>query len=589
MAVTRADARSSVLIRPRPASHLREFLQALAATLIVTVAPVAVVWLLRDSGLITSIVLGVVIAIALSLVLGWLVETVWTRRRDPDDVVFSELMLWGWLRRLRDERRLANADRMLRELSVADGERRARQGQRLLRQLANAIDAQDNYLDGHSRRVAHHAGMIARQMGLSRQEVARIRAAAAIHDVGKLNVPLAVLDKPGPLTNEEFELIKRHPVDGESIVSALGDPEINSIVRHHHERLDGRGYPDGMAGADIPIGARIVAVADTFDAVTSTRAYRHAAPHRQALEILKGAAGTQLDPDAVHAFMSHYAGRRPLAIWATFGAVTQRALRRTAYGTSGATYSTGKLVVLAAATAAIGVGAVTATHRPGSTARPIIAAAQLSAAAPFQQPQTHGSDVRAAIRPAVPTIRLTAAFRRHRLVRRAPSRMTATRRASSRVDAFSAIPMSSVPGVSSRHPIQQAAPVRLSPRPSPTHTSAPAPAPSPAPAPVPTSSSAPAPSSGSPSPSPTTVSSQPTTGDPGWHHHHGKPNHSGWPGKGNGGVPGNGNGNDQGSGNGNGHGNGNGNGHANGQGEGHGHGHAGADALYLRLERSPLR
>jgi HD domain len=145
--------------------------------------------------------------------------------------------------------------------------------------------------------------------------VAKVRTAAAVHDVGKLQVPREVINKPGKLTDEEFAAIKRHPQDGAEMVSGMGDPEITAIVRHHHERLDGRGYPDGLSAADIPLGARIVAVADTFDALTSSRPYRAASKHKKAIDILKKEAGSQLDPDAVAAFLSYYSGRRPVAWW----------------------------------------------------------------------------------------------------------------------------------------------------------------------------------------------------------------------------------------------------------------------------------
>ncbi len=158
--------------------------------------------------------------------------------------------------------------------------------------------------------------MIARGLGLPSDQVARIRAAAAVHDVGKLLTPKAILNKPGRLTDAEFDVIKRHPVDGAEMVAALGDHELTQIVRHHHERLDGAGYPNRLAGEQIPLGARIIAVADTFDAITSARAYRAAARHQKAIDILRAEAGSQLDPEAVRAFIAYYDGTRPTAVWA---------------------------------------------------------------------------------------------------------------------------------------------------------------------------------------------------------------------------------------------------------------------------------
>ena len=195
---------------------------------------------------------------------------------------------------------------------------------KLLERLVSDIETRDPYLHGHSRRVARHSWMIARRMGLPRTEVARVRTAAAIHDVGKIKTPKAILHKPDRLTDEEYEIVKLHPGEGGQMASALGDEQLASIVRHHHERIDGSGYPDGLSGADIPLGARIIAVADTFDAITSTRAYRAARPHKAAIDILRGEAGTRLDPVVVKAFCVYYAGRRPLAVWAFIASLPER-------------------------------------------------------------------------------------------------------------------------------------------------------------------------------------------------------------------------------------------------------------------------
>lgn len=125
----------------------------------------------------------------------------------------------------------------------------------------------------------------------------RIRTAALIHDVGKLSVAEEVLAKPGKLTDEEYALVKQHSAAGADMVAALGDAELTRIVRHHHERVDGTGYPDGLKGIEIPLGARIISVVDTFDAITSERPYRRPAHHKRALDVLRHEAGTQLDPD----------------------------------------------------------------------------------------------------------------------------------------------------------------------------------------------------------------------------------------------------------------------------------------------------
>jgi two-component system cell cycle response regulator len=182
--------------------------------------------------------------------------------------------------------------------------------QRKLENLASGLELRVPGAAGHARRVARLAGATAKRLGLRREEVGRIRRAALLHDIGKLETPAAVVNKPGPLDAEEFVLVKRHSIAGERMVARLGDPELAAIVRHHHERFDGKGYPDGLAGEQIPLGARILAVADTFDALTSARPYRPASRPNDALDLLSVVAGEQLDPEVVEAFAGYYSGRR---------------------------------------------------------------------------------------------------------------------------------------------------------------------------------------------------------------------------------------------------------------------------------------
>ena len=147
-----------------------------------------------------------------------------------------------------------------------------------------------------------------------------------MHDLGKLYTPREILNNPGRLTPEEFEIVKRHAADGAEMLDGVGDPEIAAMVRHHHERVDGRGYPDGLTGSQIPLGARIIAVADTFDAITSNRAYRGAGTQKLALKVIAAGAGTQLDAAAVAAFRQRYSGRRSVAWLALATAVCERAV-----------------------------------------------------------------------------------------------------------------------------------------------------------------------------------------------------------------------------------------------------------------------
>jgi HD-GYP domain-containing protein (c-di-GMP phosphodiesterase class II) len=318
--------------RPARLSPRRHLVPVLLATAVVAVCPVALVWWLRETRLLVSPLAGLGVGIGLSLALAQLGSALWQRHRASRDLLFSELMLWGYLRRQLSERRVASAQRLIGSIEGGawrGGRRvRVRRQARLLRELAARMDARDPATLGHSRRVARHAWVIARRMGLDRGEAARVRAAAAIHDIGKLETPLAILRKPGALTDAEYEVIKRHPGDGARMSEVLGDARLTEIIRHHHERLDGTGYPSGLAGDEIPIGARIISVADTFDAITITRPYSAPRVHRAALEILHREAGTQLDPDAVRAFCSYYTGRRTLALWASLASLPEALLAR---------------------------------------------------------------------------------------------------------------------------------------------------------------------------------------------------------------------------------------------------------------------
>jgi putative nucleotidyltransferase with HDIG domain len=164
---------------------------------------------------------------------------------------------------------------------------------------------------GHSHRVGTYAAELARDAGLSRTVVKRVRRAGALHDIGKTKVPGEILNKRGPLTVQEFVIVSRHAQIGAAMVAGLGDPELTAIVRHHHESFDGTGYPDGLIGEEIPLGARIVAVCDAFDALTTNRPYRAAIGYPEALEVLGEEAGGQLDPTLVGLFQERFAG-----VWA---------------------------------------------------------------------------------------------------------------------------------------------------------------------------------------------------------------------------------------------------------------------------------
>ena len=174
-----------------------------------------------------------------------------------------------------------------------------------IRSLALAVEAKDNYTRGHSERVAMLSVMTADALGLEPEEIERLERAAIMHDVGKIGVPEEVLQKPGALSFEEYEQIRLHPVLGERIVSQLTFmAACLPIIRGHHERIDGRGYPDRLKGEQIPLGARIIAIADAYDAITSERPYRPAQSREAAVEELRRGAGTQFDPQCLEAFLN---------------------------------------------------------------------------------------------------------------------------------------------------------------------------------------------------------------------------------------------------------------------------------------------
>jgi putative nucleotidyltransferase with HDIG domain len=173
-----------------------------------------------------------------------------------------------------------------------------------VKSLASAIDAKDEYTRHHSTRVTEFSMKIAAKMGFSEKELSDLELAALLHDVGKIAVPESILNKPGKLTREEFELIKEHPVRGEAILSPVIElKEIARIVRSHHERYDGTGYPDRLKGREIPLSARIMTIADTYDSITSERPYRKAASHRYAVKEIIACSGTQFDPEVVENFL----------------------------------------------------------------------------------------------------------------------------------------------------------------------------------------------------------------------------------------------------------------------------------------------
>jgi putative two-component system response regulator len=189
----------------------------------------------------------------------------------------------AWERLERDQMRLVEATK-----EVLDG---------AIMALVTAIDAKDPHTATHSQRVTELAGIIGDAAGLSPQRMGILRYSALLHDVGKIAIPESILLKPGPLNDEEWAVIKLHPCRSAEVVRQVpGLEEVATVVRHHHERLDGSGYPDGLAGDAIPFLSRILTLADVYEAVTADRSYRPAMTENEAREILRSGWGTAFDP-----------------------------------------------------------------------------------------------------------------------------------------------------------------------------------------------------------------------------------------------------------------------------------------------------
>lgn len=280
---------------------LRSYLPySIAATSAVVAAPLLALWVCT-SVIYFDIPIPALLLIALSLTLATaaIAAEMWERRPGAREISFSELLLWSWYRLQRADQRLAESHRRIGEVDSSPEEQLL-----VLQELSDALESKDPYTRGHSSRVERHSFNIAVALGLSLKEIEVLRKAASLHDVGKMRIPNSVLHKPGKLDDEERALIEEHPVLGAWMVASIGDEQIVRTVRHHHERWDGAGYPDGIAGNDIPLFARIIAVADTYDAVTSTRSYRVGGSRKGALEIIRAESGSQFDPQVVEAFLT---------------------------------------------------------------------------------------------------------------------------------------------------------------------------------------------------------------------------------------------------------------------------------------------
>jgi HD-GYP domain-containing protein (c-di-GMP phosphodiesterase class II) len=189
--------------------------------------------------------------------------------------------------------------------------------------MGEMLEADDAYTGGeHTKGVVALALAVGRAMDLDARGRRELEFGALLHDIGKLRTPEAIINKPGPLTDQEWAVIRRHPVDGQTMLDRIGGvlSDVGLVVRGHHERWDGGGYPDGLTGEAIPVAARIIAACDAFSAMTTDRSYRRAMPHKLAVEELRACAGTQFDPDVVEALCRVVAHETPAPLHAVLAA-----------------------------------------------------------------------------------------------------------------------------------------------------------------------------------------------------------------------------------------------------------------------------
>jgi HD-GYP domain-containing protein (c-di-GMP phosphodiesterase class II) len=235
-----------------------------------------------------------------------------------DDEVYGALLICYPEEREFTGEELTRLERLARQAELAI--RSVRQRESLSRfafdtaiALTEAIESRDPYTGGHCRRLADYAALTARELQMPEREVEAIRLGAALHDMGKIVVPDSILKKPDKLTPEEYAIVKQHCYSGGQICKRVGFLQAAyPIVYHHHERWDGRGYPDGIAGERIPLGARIVAVMDAYDAMTTDRPYRQSMSFEEAMAILKDGGGSQWDPMIVDTFVQMLMARPEL-------------------------------------------------------------------------------------------------------------------------------------------------------------------------------------------------------------------------------------------------------------------------------------
>ena len=251
--------------------NLLAFIGLLAATVSVMIDGISTYFVVSLSGIFVGI--GMIILFSLNVL------------RTAGNIHMMELR--------RQKKELAKRKRQLEKVSL-----------QMIQTLSTTIEAKDEYARGHSHRVAEYAALIAGELGWSSEEIMNLKYAAHLHDIGKIGIPDMLLNKPARLTPEEYSVIKEHTVIGAEILKNISlIPHVAEVARSHHEHYDGTGYPDGLAGEDIPLSARIVAIADSYDAMNSRRIYRNALPPEKIFEEIENNRGIKLDPELADIFL----------------------------------------------------------------------------------------------------------------------------------------------------------------------------------------------------------------------------------------------------------------------------------------------
>lgn len=251
--------------------NLLAFIGLLAATVFVMIEGISTYFVVSLSGIFVGI--GMIILFSLNVL------------RTAGNIHMMELR--------RQKKELAKRKRQLEKVSL-----------QMIQTLSTTIEAKDEYARGHSHRVAEYAALIADELGWSSEEIMNLKYAAHLHDIGKIGIPDMLLNKPARLTPEEYSVIKEHTVIGAEILKNISlIPHVAEVARSHHEHYDGTGYPDGLAGEDIPLSARIVAIADSYDAMNSRRIYRNALPPEKIFEEIENNRGIQFDPELADIFL----------------------------------------------------------------------------------------------------------------------------------------------------------------------------------------------------------------------------------------------------------------------------------------------